>query len=93
MKEVFLVENIKCHGCAGTITTELKKLVDDCSVVVTPGEGRVEVQSEHSIDRALVLNKLHQLGYPEAGENNLISKAKSYVSCVIGRIHAEPDTN
>jgi copper chaperone CopZ len=93
MKEVFLVENIKCHGCAGTITTELKKLVDDFSVIVTPEEGRVEVSSEHTIDRHLVLDKLSQLGYPEVGDNNLISKAKSYVSCVIGRIHSEPDTN
>ena len=33
-----------------------------------------------------VIKKLDQMGYPKVGHNSLLKKAKSYVSCAIGRI-------
>lgn len=87
MREVFLVENIKCHGCAGTISTELKKLGTDYKVHVIPEDGLVEIDSNQEIDRNIVLDKLKHLGYPESADNNVLRKAQSYVSCMLGRIH------
>ena len=32
------------------------------------------------------IEKLSKWGYPEMGTSNLVQKAKSYVSCAIGRL-------
>jgi hypothetical protein len=35
-----------------------------------------------------IIEKLHELGYPEATEeNDLLLQLKSYASCMIGRVH------
>lgn len=39
---------------------------------------------EFNVEEAL--NTLKKLGYPEKGQNNVVDKAKSYVSCVIGKM-------
>jgi copper chaperone len=33
-----------------------------------------------------MVTKLAFLGYPEKGNNSLFSKAKSFISCVMGRV-------
>lgn len=81
------IENLKCHGCAATIRKEVGKI---------KGVEGVTVDNDHSVvtihyegDEAVILTcreKLRKLGYPESGENSTLSKAKSYVSCAIGRI-------
>lgn len=93
MREVFLVENIKCHGCTSTITAEIKKLDATCSVTVNPEDGMVEVESNEPIHRDSILDKLKHLGYPEASDNNVLHKAKSYVSCMVGRLHPNDASN
>lgn len=35
---------------------------------------------------APLLQKLTQMGYPPKGENTLLKKAKSYVSCAMGNL-------
>ena len=40
------------------------------------------------IDRQVIIDRLLQLGYPEATEKNgLLLQLKSYGSCMIGRIN------
>ncbi|AQY21962.1 hypothetical protein AB406_1012 [Riemerella anatipestifer] len=39
-----------------------------------------------AIDRAFLVDKLSSLGYPEKGNNTILKKAKSFVSCAIGRM-------
>ena len=40
------------------------------------------------IERKKIISKLHDLGYPEATEENgLLLKLKSFASCMIGRTH------
>ena len=34
----------------------------------------------------MLLEKLSKLGYPELGTSNVLQKAKSYVSCAIGKL-------
>lgn len=46
----------------------------------------VEVEKEEKVTRTLLLEKLSKWGYPEMGTSNLVQKAKSYVSCAIGRL-------
>lgn len=79
------VENIKCGGCRNTIEGALRKIkgVTDCSIDVETGHISVDGHAE----RSQVIATLASLGYPESGtDNNLIMKAKSFVSCAVGRV-------
>ena len=81
--EIF-VENIKCGGCMNSIKTALLKLKGLTAVEIDKAEDKVCV-SGVTIERNDLVVKLAALGYPEKGSNNLISKAKSFVSCAVGR--------
>lgn len=82
------VENLKCHGCAATISRELQKVEGVISVQVDVATSRVNITTTGSEETTEACrHKLLSLGYPESGsKNSTISKAKSYVSCAIGRI-------
>ena len=88
MKHVNIeIENLKCRGCASTITKGLNKFdgVENVDVDVEKSTVAISFQGEGTnIDR--YKKKLAHLGYPEKGNNTTISVAKSYVSCAIGRI-------
>ena len=77
------VENIKCEGCMNSIKNALLKENGVSAVQVFLEEDKVCV-SGIAIDKEMLVKKLSSLGYPEKGSNNLISKAKSFVSCAIG---------
>ena len=38
-------------------------------------------------EKSLLVTTLSGLGYPEKGQNNLLKKARSYVSCSIGKMN------
>lgn len=78
------VENIKCEGCANSIQRELILIPKTCKIEVDATQGIVKITGNP--DRQCVVNELTRLGYPEKGNNNLVHKAKSYVSCAIGRL-------
>jgi len=85
----FDVENIKCGGCAGTIKKRLLESSDIYEVDVDVAQGIVSIHSERDVSddwRALLL----KLGYPEKGTAEGLmaagAKAKSFVSCAIGRM-------
>jgi copper chaperone CopZ len=85
--ETIYIANLKCGGCATTITNELLKLKGIKSVSVKNESDSVTVNYEN-IDRRSIIDKLHELGYPEATEENgLLLQLKSYASCMIGRVH------
>ncbi len=87
MKQTLFIQNLKCGGCANTIISKLSELD-------TISETEVDVKNSsisfsYMNDDALldVKNKLSQLGYPVEGDiNSTFSKAKSFVSCAVGRI-------
>ena len=85
------VENIKCGGCANTITTRLNEMdsIDSCDVDVE--KGIVSINGDES-DRDQVTQLLLKLGYPESGTAEGLkaarAKAKSFVSCAVGRINS-----
>ena len=87
MKATLYIQNLKCGGCANTITKNIASLdaITDVSVNVEESSVSFVYPTEEKLIE--VKEKLKTLGYPEDGEaNNLGSKAKSYVSCAIGKM-------
>lgn len=84
MKEV-VIQNLKCGGCANTVTKGLEKLDGISNVQVNVEESKVSFESAQE-DLSAVLQRLSELGYPEESEaNSFLKKSKSVVSCVVGR--------
>ncbi len=85
------VENIKCGGCANTITTKLNKMdvIDSCDVDIEAGVISVNGDPAHKSEVTALLLKL---GYPEKGTAEGLkaakAKAKSFVSCAVGRMNS-----
>jgi len=90
MKYEILVENIKCGGCANTIKTKLEALADVNEAQVDVENGSVTIDTNDSDSRDALVAKLLELGYPEQdsveGLSSVKAKAKSFVSCAIGRL-------
>ena len=87
MNTTVYIQNLKCGGCANTVTKNLTEIEGVSNVNVNVEESAVTF--DFSTDEKLeeVKNTLHRLGYPEYGEaNSLTSKAKSYVSCAVGKM-------
>ena len=82
------VQNIKCGGCKNTITKALENLgVTDITVDIATGT----IQYEYTGNPADISGKLLSLGYPEVGSDEakkLLTKAQSYLSCAIGKLHS-----
>ena len=87
MKATLKIQNLKCHGCANTIISKLSGLENITEVEVNNDDDTVSFS--YINDKAFnhVENLLSKLGYPVIGnDNSLATKAKSYVSCAIGRM-------
>jgi len=85
--ETITVQNLKCHGCANTITTQLSKIdgVQNVSVNNDTDEVSIDYTTEEQLSD--VIQSLTKMGYPAVGDNNNLSlKAKSFVSCAVGRM-------
>lgn len=83
------VENIRCGGCANTIS---KKLMENEQIHAVDVDIEHQVVTLHSTEdvRDAAAQTLFGLGYPERGSveglASLKEKARSVVSCAIGRI-------
>ncbi|WP_276978950.1 heavy metal-associated domain-containing protein [Flavobacterium filum] len=87
MKATLKIQNVKCNGCANTIINKITKINEVSSVFVSVEDNTLsfDYKNEEQIDQ--VKSTLKKLGYPEAGEENSIGeKAKSYLSCAIGKL-------
>ncbi len=92
MKQTFEVLNVKCGGCASTLTKSLKEEFGEVEVNldVMPRQITLDVVDEQK--EALKL-KLRSLGYPLtsdelSGLQKATTTAKSFVSCAIGKINS-----
>ena len=90
MQQTFKVENVKCGGCAATLKNKLLETYGEVEVnlELMPREITLEVQ-EDQIDALRVA--LRGLGYPMSDEvlnfvDNTAAKAKSFVSCAVGKV-------
>lgn len=84
MKQQYWVENIKCEGCIHSIKSTLMKISGVNDVFVNLESGMIEIQGNP--EQNAIREKLNEMGYPEIGHNSFAKKAKSYVSCAIGKI-------
>lgn len=85
--EKILIANLKCGGCENTIKTKLTELAGVESVTVNQEEDSVTITHNEKSTREDFTKKLHDLGYPEATEENgLLLQLKSYASCIVGRM-------
>ena len=89
MSYTIAVENIKCGGCANSIRSKLVDAELARAVEVDIERGQVHVDGNPDWrDKSIAL--LAGIGYPEVGSvegmKAAAAKAKSVVSCAIGRI-------
>lgn len=85
MKTTLKVNNIKCQGCGTSIISKLSKIEGISEVEVDPNTREVIFESinDNLIDE--VKQSLEKMGYTE-GDPSTIQTAKSYVSCMIGKM-------
>jgi len=88
----YTVLNVKCGGCANTLTTKLEPEFGkvDVNLDVMPREITIH---KDDIDEKRLREVLKSLGYPMADEDlNFVegvgAKAKSFVSCAIGKANS-----
>jgi hypothetical protein len=87
MNTTINIQNLKCGGCANTITKNVSSIDAVTEVLVNVEKSAISFDYPSEEKLIEVKEKLKTLGYPEDGEaNSLGSKAKSYVSCAIGKM-------
>lgn len=87
MKTILKIQNLKCGGCENTIRKKLNRLPFLNDLDINLEDSTVSFKAIPPEDMELVVLKLSELGYPVSDETNSFGKkAKSYLSCAIGRI-------
>ena len=90
MTEIKVV-NVKCNGCANTVTKELEKIwIKNIEVWFTEGDNIESRTIKFDWDIEKVKTRLSELWYPEVGSeeaNNILKKAKSFISCAVGKMN------
>lgn len=86
MEHTLKIQNLKCGGCAHTIQTKLSELKGIYNIVVMVESDEVLFNSDSKNAIIEVKQTLKAIGYPEESEiNNIVTKAKSFVSCATGK--------
>jgi len=92
MTKTFQVLNVKCGGCANTLKTKLEPKFGEVEVNldVMPREITLDINEEQIPE---LREALKSLGYPMSDEDlgfveNTTAKAKSFVSCAIGKVNS-----
>lgn len=87
MRTRIVIQNLKCGGCAKTITTRLAKEADVLHTEVLVDESAVVVKHDNTNTPIRIKEVLKQLGYPSVEEaNGMLLKARSVMSCAAGKI-------
>ena len=83
------IDNLKCGGCEKSIVKGLSAMPEISDVMVDREHQTVRFTGA-AADRDAVVQKLRSMGYPEkgslAGFDAGLAKAKSFVSCAVGRM-------
>jgi len=92
MKQTFKILNVKCGGCASTLKTKLSDKFGEIEVDLSknPREITLDILDENIEE---FKKQLKDLGYPLTTEklsfiDKNTTKAKSFVSCAIGKINS-----
>ena len=99
MLETIEVDNVQCSGCASTITKALEKEgFKNIKVDLSCEPRKVTAELYNEASSAQFRNLLRKLGYPLHSEelnfsNSTALKAKSFVSCAVGKFTIENNTS
>ena len=90
MKNTYEVLNVKCGGCAGTLTKSLKEEFGEVQVNLEVQPRQITLDIDKNKIEAL-REKLISLGYPMSDEDlgtiqKITTTAKSFVSCAVGKM-------
>jgi len=90
MKQIFVVNNVKCSGCASTLKKALLEEFGEVEVNLDVEPREITLDIDEKRFEALKL-KLRSLGYPLADDKlstfqTIGTTAKSYISCAIGKM-------
>jgi len=87
------VVNMKCSGCVQQITRRIKAIGGLKNIDIDLSKGSVSFQADDPLLSERVRTELLEMGYPELGSIEGVSaikaKAKSFVSCAIGKMTKE----
>lgn len=87
MKTELTIQNLKCGGCAHTITTKISELDIIDTLEINIENSTVSFTYKDASDLDVVKKKLFSLGYPVKGDKNtVVSKVKSLMSCATGKV-------
>lgn len=87
MKTRVYIQNLRCGGCAKSIESALSTIEGLKVIKINTEEDYLEYNQDGDEQQFRVLNKLKEIGYPPADENNNIGlKTKSIISCLKGRL-------
>ncbi len=82
------IQNLKCGGCANTIIKKLLEIKPLNNIDIDNETNSVSFSYDNNETLLEVKRVLHKIGYPVVGEKNAVTtKAKSFVSCAIGRMN------
>ena len=91
-KQTFEVLNVKCGGCANTLTTKLAEEFGEVTVnlEVEPRQITLDIEDDHI---PALRESLKGLGYPMSDEDlstieSFTTTAKSFVSCAVGKMES-----
>jgi copper chaperone CopZ len=89
MKTTLEIQNLKCGGCANTIKNKLDSFETLSDLDINNDLNTVSFTYGDDNTLSAVKEELLKLGYPVVGDKNaLTTKAKSFVSCAIGRLNS-----
>jgi len=87
MNTSIVVQNLKCGGCANTISTKLSTITNISNLQIDLDQSKLSFNYLNEGDLLQVKEKLKQLGYPTIEDSNSsVLKAKSFVSCATGKL-------
>ena len=86
-EETIAVQTLICEGCVRSVAQVLGAFPEISDVRVDLEESTVHIDTEADDQRTKYEDTLARAGYPPVGRDNTFStKAKSYVSCAIGKV-------
>lgn len=87
MKTAIVIQNLKCGGCAKTITSKLMEIDTISDLNVDVETSTVSFDHKTKEDALLITSRLKSLGYPSVEDKNSMgAKARSFVSCATGKL-------
>lgn len=88
----FKLFNLKCSGCENQIKTKVNNIKGVASIKIDIGTSLAIMEYDTEATFNKVKGTLSEMGYPiNEEDNSTFKKAKSYVSCMIGRITKEEE--